>query len=808
MTNPGSVRSVRRARWSCSRPSTALPGSTVLLLGILLAVLVGVPSPATGLEASLEGTVTLVWGDGPPESPAAIGPVPVLTDASGSSVELRIGREALRSLGGILAIDGVAVSVEGSWLTDRPVTGAAAVVEVASIRALEPGVPSAVSAVSGSQPWVSVMCKFSDVAAEPKDLAYFQEMFSGTAPGLDHYWRELSYDHVNVVGSGAHGWYTLPHPRSYYVDASGNADLDLLFDDCTAVADADIYYPTFVGINLMFNDDIGPYAWGGSHWATLDGRSQIWRVTWEPPWGYSNVCVMDHEMGHGFGLPHSHYSATYDNAWDVMSDTWSYTSSDPTYGQVGQHTIMYHKDSLLGWIRPPEKVTVNDGESTTVRMERSATPTKPGPKMVRIPVPGSTTEFYTVEARKRVGYDVGTPGEGVIIHRVDTTQAIPATVQGTNGAAGAMWTPGELFRDSANGIGIAVVASDDTGFTVAVGSGSAMAASFPDLDAHDGAGASTNANGILEPGETVFFEPSWTNVSTGSLSPTGTLSAFSGPGGAIYTLADASASYGTVASTATGSCTDTGNCYLVGVSDPASRPVQHWDATVTETLSTGATTTWTLHVGSSFADVPAGQWAYPFIETLFHAGVTAGCGASNYCPGDPVSRWQMAVFLAGALTGGTVPATGTVEGMGTYNCTAGGTSLFSDVPPGDPGCPSIHYIASRKITAGCGAGIFCPWDNVTRWEMGVFLATAMAGATVPVSGTVPGLGTYNCVGGGTSLFADVPPGDPGCRFIHFLAAKDVTAGCGGGNYCPADELSRDQMAVFLTSAFDLRVIAP
>ncbi|MEW6336907.1 MAG: hypothetical protein ACOY3Y_01355, partial [Acidobacteriota bacterium] len=43
----------------------------------------------------------------------------------------------------------------------------------------------------------------------------------------------------------------------------------------------------------------------------------------------------------------------------------------------------------------------------------------------------------------------------------------------------------------------------------------------------------------------------------------------------------------------------------------------------------------------------------------------------------------------------------------------------------------------------------------------------------------------------------------GCRFVHFLAAKGITSGCGGGNYCPTSPLGRDQMAVFLTKAFDL-----
>jgi len=33
----------------------------------------------------------------------------------------------------------------------------------------------------------------------------------------------------------------------------------------------------------------------------------------------------------------------------------------------------------------------------------------------------------------------------------------------------------------------------------------------------------------------------------------------------------------------------------------------------------------------------------------------------------------------------------------------------------------------------------------------------------------------------------------------------VVAGCGGGNYCPAAPVTREQMAVFLTATFGLRL---
>jgi S-layer homology domain len=52
---------------------------------------------------------------------------------------------------------------------------------------------------------------------------------------------------------------------------------------------------------------------------------------------------------------------------------------------------------------------------------------------------------------------------------------------------------------------------------------------------------------------------------------------------------------------------------------------------------------------SDFADVPTSSPQFQFIEALFQAGITAGCGGGNYCPDNPVTRGQMAVLLAKAL---------------------------------------------------------------------------------------------------------------------------------------------------------------
>ena len=53
--------------------------------------------------------------------------------------------------------------------------------------------------------------------------------------------------------------------------------------------------------------------------------------------------------------------------------------------------------------------------------------------------------------------------------------------------------------------------------------------------------------------------------------------------------------------------------------------------------------------GKQFNDVLMGRFGYGFINRVGELGVTAGCGAGNYCPASPVTRGQMAVFLVRAF---------------------------------------------------------------------------------------------------------------------------------------------------------------
>jgi len=325
-------------------------------------------------------------------------------------------------------------------------------------------------------------------------------------------------------------------------------------------------------------------------------------------------------------------------------------------------------------------------------------------------------------------------------------------------------------------------------------------------------------NGVLEPNIGVAVEPSWLYHSVyGSggcwgahpCPPTavvgGTLSSFDGPPGAVvYQITDSVAGYGTISLGSSQSCAATSDCYGLKIVMSGPRPVAHWDTTVLETTEgatpaidwltpTGLTAlapetcpilygskSWTLHVGQSFTDVP-GDGFYPYIENIFHNGITAGCGDRLYCPGSSIRRDQMAVFLLKAINGpGYVPPP------------CGGK--FSDVA-----CPStfadwVEDVNNRGIVADCGGGNFCPHKSVERRDMGTWLLKAHDGADyVPPAAT--------------GLFVDVPAGDADAPWIEELYHRQVTAGCNASPlmFCPDRTNTRAQMAVLFVKTWGLRL---
>jgi uncharacterized repeat protein (TIGR01451 family) len=337
------------------------------------------------------------------------------------------------------------------------------------------------------------------------------------------------------------------------------------------------------------------------------------------------------------------------------------------------------------------------------------------------------------------------------------------------------------------------------------------------LAADAAAGPSSNGNGVLEPGETATLAASWSNTAAAPAELAGAAALFNGPAGATYSILDGVSIYGEIPAGETAACAD---CFQLRVSavgaQPAARPSTHWDASIEEVVTGGGRTRRPLHVGDSFTDVARSYLFYRRVETVLHHGITVGCTTTQYCPNDKVRRDQMGIFLARAIAEGAanIPVSGTV-GASPYNCTLGGTSLFTDVAPTDSTCRAIHYIASQNVTGGCGGGAFCVSSNVTRAEMALFVARGLVapagGAAVPLTyGPDPVTNrSYSCDAGSPDLFfTDITTADSYCKHVHYLWAKGIVSGCSASQYCVAGDVTRGEMARFLSTAFAPNLYGP
>ena len=464
--------------------SQLLPGTgggllhpSIRLAAVAAAALLVLPSAARaqGTASTITGTLGALWAD-PRPGAGAPHRVFTLTDESGRTHDVAIDDALLRKHGGTTALVGHRVELRVSGMKGPRLTALAVVRDWG--RAPDAGfarsAPARGASTPQARPFAIILCRFSDSPqVTPAAKAHYERYVAGnTFPSVSDYWREVSTGQLDLSGSAVYGWYNLPQPRSYYVSASG-AYASRLADDCAAVADADVDFPAFTGVAFQFNSDLGCCAFAGSIALNRDGQQKSYLGIWMPDWATRAVGSYAHEIGHTFGLDHTTgpYGATYDSQWDVMSwsDWWAVGDVS-----MGSHTLAIQKDRI-GLIPPSRKMEVVGTDERTLLVERSALPgANTNPLLVTVPIPGGSTpgqQYYTIEARRRVGYDAGLPGDGVVIHRVSdnsTTRVVDVDGNGDPNDAAALWTVGETFRDRESGVTVRIDGEEGNAFRVAI----------------------------------------------------------------------------------------------------------------------------------------------------------------------------------------------------------------------------------------------------------------------------------------------------------------------------------------------------
>lgn len=170
------------------------------------------------------------------------------------------------------------------------------------------------------------------------------------------------------------------------------------------------------------------------------------------------------------------------------------------------------------------------------------------------------------------------------------------------------------------------------------------------------------------------------------------------------------------------------------------------------------------------------------IEAIYSEGITAGCDSRGirYCPDQPISRAEVAVFLSRAL---------------------GVPSSTSDYFVDDDGRwfeEAVNRMADARIAVGCNPPEyteFCPDRGLTRAEMASLMVRAFPDQ-IPAKGP--------------DVFDD--DANSVHQFnINRIAAAGITVGCNppaNDWYCPAAPVTRGQMATLMVRALGLESITP
>jgi hypothetical protein len=193
----------------------------------------------------------------------------------------------------------------------------------------------------------------------------------------------------------------------------------------------------------------------------------------------------------------------------------------------------------------------------------------------------------------------------------------------------------------------------------------------------------------------------------------------------------------------------------------------------------------TANTLTPFADVLYGNPSLDFVQSVWAYGITGGCVATNpltYCPNRDITRAEMSVFIERGVHGSAyIPPVVAL----TYSDTS--TNMFKYW---------IEALKADSITGGCGGTNYCPGRSITRAEVSVFLLRGKYGPTfIPAAPT------------GT-VWLDVPVTYWAARWAERLGLDGITAGCGGGNFCPNKNVSRAEMAVLVQRTFNLPLPTP
>ncbi len=392
----------------------------------------------------------------------------------------------------------------------------------------------------GEQRTLVMLVNFSDDASQPYTVEYARDVVFNTTSAFD---LENSYQQTWLSGDVV-GWFGIPVSRTTC--------------DTNAIANAANAAAAAAGVNLAA---YGRYVYGFpsnacGFWglATVGGNPSMAWIN-----GDFSLRVVGHEMGHNFGLYHSHSydCGTVPVEWTGCSVDEYGDSADMMGGQTA-HFNAFQKERL-GWLNYAASPTITEVQAGGVfDLEPYEVAGSGGTKALKIlrgvdPVTGERTWYY-VEYRQAIGFDAAFAGNtnmlaGVVIRSASESDANKSYLLDMTPDS-ASWldpalTVGRTFVDPDGTVSVNVLSADGGGASVAVSRAPACVRANPTVD------VTATAAGTLAPGASATYVVTITNNDSAACGASGFALRPTVPGGWTASLATAAVTVNPGASAST-----------------------------------------------------------------------------------------------------------------------------------------------------------------------------------------------------------------------------------------------------------------
>jgi hypothetical protein len=243
----------------------------------------------------------------------------------------------------------------------------------------------------GEQRTLVLLVNFQDQLEEPWTLDEVYSLVFGTT---SEFFLENSFDQTWLTGD-VYGWFTLSIDRT-----CSRFELQPAADSAAAEAGVDLSAYTRYVYVFPRNTACG---WSGK--ATVGGNPSRAYIN-----GRLELKVLAHELGHNFGLYHSHALECGDTTLGTDCQNWEYGDTFDVMGNKNAGHLNPFQKERLGWLGEGASALISTIETDgTYVLEVYETAEGSEPKAVKIlkdiaPTTGDKTWYY-IEYRQNIGFD-------------------------------------------------------------------------------------------------------------------------------------------------------------------------------------------------------------------------------------------------------------------------------------------------------------------------------------------------------------------------------------------------------------------